>query len=897
MVEDQRYESLLDQYNELQKEVSEYRALVDNSPDLIYRTDLEGRITFVSPSVERLAGYTVEEALGLKMAEDVYLYPQEREQFLDILRKTGEVRHFEARLKRRDGSIWWASTNARFFRDSSGEVGGVEGVARDISDVKTAENALRESKERYGQIFQIAPSGIYEIDYRSGKIVNVNDTICEYLGYTREELLAIDVKQLLTEESHERFLRRLENILNGVNVPPTTEYTAIRKDGSEMDVIISTRFLYEGDAIVGATVVAQDITERKRAERALRASEKRFRNIVNASPMGIHLYELNAEDRLVFTGANHASDELLGISHQRFLGMTVEEAFPGLAQTEVPDRYREAAKHGTPWRSEHIEYDDGRFRGAYEVAAFQTEPGKMAAMFNDITDRKKAEWALHESEERFRTLVEESPLGIALIGKDGRYHYVNPSFERIFGYTLADIPTGKDWFRRAFPDEAHRRRVMSTWIDDQKTAGIGVARPREYQVRCRDGSDKEINFRPVTMENRDQFVIYEDITEKRRIEQQFQQAQKFEAIGTLAGGIAHDFNNLLMGIQGRSSLIAVDVDPGHPYMEHLRAIEGYIKSAVNLTKQLLGFARGGRYEVKTFNVNSLVQDSATMFGRTRKELNIHFDTRQPIIPIQADYVQIEQVLLNIYVNAWHAMPDGGDIHLQTRRLTIEQPVSTTHGIEPGEYALISITDNGIGMDRATCQRVFDPFFTTKDKSRGTGLGLASAYGIISNHNGAITVYSELGHGTTFNIYLPVSDQDIQQDLSPEHRLLRGAETILVVDDEEIIIDVSRDMLERLGYRVKACRGGQEAIDTVADSADAIDLVILDLIMPGMDGGRVFDEVRKINPRLPVILSSGYAINGQATDILARGCDGFIQKPFNINELSQKVRDVLDAAAR
>lgn len=282
-------------------------------------------------------------------------------------------------------------------------------------------------------------------------------------------------------------------------------------------------------------------------------------------------------------------------------------------------------------------------------------------MLIDITPYKTVETALKVSQERFRMLVEETPLAIALIDKKGRYKYINPRFTKLFGYTLDDVSTGKEWFKRAYPDDVYRREVMKAWLEDQKQIGVWKSRPRFYRVRCKDGSSKDIHFRPVTLESNDQLVIYEDITEKLEMEQQFQQAQKFEAIGTLAGGVAHDFNNLLMGIQGRTSLMALELDETHPHMEHIDAIESYIKSASDLTKQLLGFARGGKYEVGPIDINAVVLDSGAMFGRTKKEIRIHTHIFPDPIVVEADRRQIEQVLLNLYVNAWQAMPGGGEI--------------------------------------------------------------------------------------------------------------------------------------------------------------------------------------------------------------------------------------------
>jgi CheY-like chemotaxis protein len=251
----------------------------------------------------------------------------------------------------------------------------------------------------------------------------------------------------------------------------------------------------------------------------------------------------------------------------------------------------------------------------------------------------------------------------------------------------------------------------------------------------------------------------------------------------------------------------------------------------------------------------------------------------------------------MYINAWQAMPDGGELYLETGIVSLDDGYCKPYQTKPGRYVKASVTDTGIGMDETICQRVFEPFFTTKEKSRGTGLGLASAYGIIKNHGGMISVYSESNHGTTFNIYLPISRKAVYRDIAPEDKLSRGSETILLVDDEEMIIGVGQAMLENLGYRVVVANGGEEAIEAVNNMGNEINLVILDLIMPGIDGGKTFDRIREIQPGMLVILASGYAINGQANEIMRKGCNGFIQKPFNIYELSSKIRKMLDGGHR
>jgi signal transduction histidine kinase/ActR/RegA family two-component response regulator len=384
-----------------------------------------------------------------------------------------------------------------------------------------------------------------------------------------------------------------------------------------------------------------------------------------------------------------------------------------------------------------------------------------------------------------------------------------------------------------------------------------------------------------------------DISERKSLQAQYEQAQRMESLGTLAGGIAHDFNNLLMGIQGRVSLMRVDMVKGHPFYEHVREIEAYVKSASELTGQLLGFARGGKYEVKPLDINDLVRTSANMFARTKKEVLIHMDMGESVQAVDVDRRQIEQVLLNIYVNAWQAMPGGGDISIATANVHLNADFCNPYQVAAGDFVSISIADSGVGMEPAVQCRIFDPFFTTKEKSRGTGLGLASAFGIIKNHQGIITVDSQKGRGATFTIYLPASPKPVTGKRARQATLLKGSETILLVDDEALILAVGKAMLEKMGYRVMSADSGEAAADMLMQSPNTVDLVILDLIMPGMDGNQTFERIRTLEPTMRVLLSSGYALDDQAETLLKKGCRGFIQKPFTLQELSHKVRAVLD----
>jgi PAS domain S-box-containing protein len=409
-----------------------------------------------------------------------------------------------------------------------------------------------------------------------------------------------------------------------------------------------------------------------------------------------------------------------------------------------------------------------------------------------------------------------------------------------------------------------------------------------------NGKEIAVHVSPVLGEQHKTIIVLNDITEQKHMEAQLQQAQKMEAIGTLAGGIAHDFNNLLMAIQGTVSLILFTMDPDHPQYKKIESIEKQVESGAKLTSQLLGYARKGKYEIKPIDLNHLIRETTETFARTKKEITVRQNLSPNLYATEADEGQIEQILLNLYVNAASAMPNGGHLVIETRNATDTDMKGELYRPKPGSYVLLTVTDTGSGMDENTKKRIFEPFFTTKEMGRGTGLGLASAYGIVKNHGGYIDVDSQLGKGTTFKIYLPASEKPAENTAVVKNRddVSKGHETILLVDDERMILEVGKDLLEEMGYDVITAKDGKEAVEIYKARKNDIDLLILDIIMPEMNGGDVYDTMKKINPDIKVLLSSGYSVEGQAAEILARGCDGFIQKPFHMGQLSQSIRQIL-----
>ena len=381
--------------------------------------------------------------------------------------------------------------------------------------------------------------------------------------------------------------------------------------------------------------------------------------------------------------------------------------------------------------------------------------------------------------------------------------------------------------------------------------------------------------------------------EKEKLQSQLHVAQKLEALGTLAGGIAHNFNNLLMGIQGNATLINLGLGDDNPITKRAQNIEKLVRSGSKLTTQLLGYARKGQLEMTPINLNYLIKDICETFANTKKEVMIHEDLADDLYRIMADANQIEQVLLNLFVNAADAMPNSGHLYISTQNCNPDDFKTKPYTPKPGtDYILLSVKDTGEGMDKDTMGKVFEPFFSTKEPGKGTGLGLASCYGIVKGHGGFIDVDSEPGKGSTFSIYLPASDKKNMDSENNTGTIKKGSGSILVIDDEELILEVSAMMVKELGYTVFESKNGKEAVEYFKKFKDEIDLVILDIVMPDLSGEEVFDLIKTIRPEIKILLTSGYTFNNRAKTLIGRGCSGFIKKPYSIEELSEKINRIL-----
>jgi PAS domain S-box-containing protein len=667
---------------------------------------------------------------------------------------------------------------------------------------------------------------------------------------------------------------------------------------SAPEPVSNTNGQRENDRSVSTSGSAKmvDLTE-------LKESERRFRTIFEAAPIGIAM----ADPQGYFLQVNSSFEKMLGYNQNEirqfsFVDITHPDDRPETIR--LSQKVRDGKINFYRTEKSYLRKDGQDVRMIVRATVIRNQHGDIKywlGLMEDLTELKKAELAIRQSEEKYRNILEGIEEGYFEVGLRGKPTFFNDAMCKILGYSVDEL-LAKNF--REYTNAKTAEKLYRIFSKVYKTGRS--ARVLNYEVITKDGTKKilylsaslrrDANQKPIGFRGIVQDVTDQLIAEKQReqLVNQMLHAQKMEAIGTLAGGIAHDFNNLLMGFQGNLSLMLMDVDPKHPHYDYLMNMEDYVKRGSELTRQILGFARGGKYEVKPTDLNELLEKSSEMFNRTKKEIPIHKKFQEDLWPVEVDRGQIEQVLLNLFVNAWQAMPSGGKLFLETENLVLGKGDLHKHyELNPGKYVRISVTDTGTGMDKTTRERIFEPFFTTKEVGRGTGLGLASAYGIIKNHNGVIEVDSEIDRGTTFRIYLPTSNKIVFKERMTVGKAYEGRETILLVDDEEMIAEIGKRMLEKLGYRVLLADSGKSALTVYEAHRDSIGLIILDMIMPGLGGSETFDRLKAMDPSIRVLLSSGYSLNGQASQIMKRGCNGFIQKPFNIEQISKKIREILD----
>ncbi len=879
-----------------------YRNILETMEEAYFETDPKGSFLFFNPALCRIVGYEPNELTGMNFR--AICTPESTKNILSRYRessgKGANPGTVIAEIIRKDGTRRMMEWSASLLPGAEGKPAGYRGLGRDVTERIQTQQNLRESEKRYRLLAENLTDVIWVLDMRL-KHIYVSPSVENLRGFTPEEAMKQPLEEFLTPDSYRRALEILsrelsletEGQFHQRGWTQSIEVEMLRKDGSTIWTEVKISLLYDEDnrpqGILGIT---SDITERKKTEEALKKSEEYYRAIFEHTATANMIL---AEDTTVLS---------INANFEKTMGYSKKDVENKMSWTRfVVDEDLAVMKERHKARRIHPESVPStyEFRGptqSGDIRSFFLSvdmiPGttnSIASLF-DITDRKKAEDDLRQSEERFRDMARLLPETVFEADLNGTLTFVNePSFDR-FGFTRNDMEKGLSLTEVLAPDDRERARANFQKIIRGESSGLN-----EYVAQKKDKTrfPVMVHTSPIFKEGKTVgfrgFLI--DISEKKAMENQLLRAQKLEAIGTLAGGIAHDFNNLLMGILGNISLMLMHIDPGHPFHERLKNMEEYVQKGSDLTRQLLGFARGGKYEVRTTHLGKFAARSAEVFGRTRKEISIHHTAEKDLWHVEVDRGQMDQVLLNLFVNAWQAMPGGGNLYIAVENAELGAQDVAGFGVKPGRFVKLTVRDTGVGMDEATRSRIFEPFFSTKERGRGTGLGLASVYGIIKNHGGFVGVESEKGVGSTFTLHLPASEKKTEEEDQPESQPDRGRGTILIIDDEEMIVDVGRQMLEALGYSVLTAGGGREGIDAFHRHEKSVDLVILDMIMPDLSGRETFEALRRRNSAVKVLLSSGYSLDSQAKDLMAEGCRGFIQKPFTMAELSRKIREMME----
>lgn len=750
----------------LRESEARFERIAENAPDVIWRADLEGRLVYVNSAVSSIFDRSPEQVQGRFVAELTEPDALAKVQAWVRALRGGEplAEHFSCELRhtRGDGTLVPCEMRAVAVRDDRGEVVALEGITRDITKRKQAEEALRASERLSSMALNNTTDMIFVVE-DEGAITFVNDAACRHFGI---------------EDTDEVRQRGLDLSYfwcdSGVDVVSAAlaEARASRSPRS-LDCRCDDRFynlvvvpVVEVDRVLSLVCVARDVTQRRLAEEQLRESEQRFRNVVESSPTGIITAELDDQGQVILTGANSAAAALIGVEVADRLGLEVAEALPRLVSADLARRLREATG-GQTWEGE-VQLAVGGSTLILIVHLFQTSPGKAAALLIDMTERRRAR------------------------------------------------------------------------------------------------------------------------QERDRLEEQLRQSQRLEAIGLLAGGIAHDMNNLLGAIMAASSVLEREVDPGSPGVEDLETILTACRRGRELTHNLLRFSRHGALEKELFRVSEPAQATIELLARTvPKSIRLQTELADDLWPIEGDRTLIGQALMNLCLNAIEAMSFGGAVTLAARNLTIEREGRADWPeVTPGDYVLVEVVDTGEGMSSETRQRAFEPFFTRKAKKRGAGLGLSMVYGTARGHGGTVRLRSEIGIGSSASLLLPAqrSAAGLQER--------GGGEVVLLVDDEPLIRYSGRRLLEKLGYRVIEAVDGEAAVALYRERAEEISLVMLDMVMPRVDGGETLPRLLEQDPGARVLLVSGYSDREQVEALLAAGARGFIEKPFDIDQITRKLSEVL-----
>jgi PAS domain S-box-containing protein len=897
--------------DELQIQKQSFQTLSEGAPFGMIMIDQEGHFKYINPKFIELFGYNLKDVpSGKEWFRKAYPDPTYRHHVISTWikdlesYKPGEKRSRTFAVTCKDGMEKIIN-----FIPVQLETGENLMTCEDITESKRTEEALRKSQHLLESTYISLRDAVFIIDAKTVEIIECNPAASEIFGYTRNELLDRATTFLhVTEASLEEFRKNLYAAVETKGFLSQLEFKMKRKDGTVFpteNAVVPLKD--EQDKLMGWVSVVRDITDRKRAEEALRESEERYRTILENIEDGY--YETDLPGNLTFF--NDSLCRTLGYSKDEMIGMSNKQYTDEENRKKLFAAFNEVYRTGEPTKGfdwQVFTKDGAKLFGEVSVSLIKDSKGQptgFRGIARDITERKRAEEALRTEKQRFEILLENAPFGVIMIDKEGNFKYVNSKFIELFGYDFNDIPNGREWFRKAYPDPEYRHDVIETWINDSNISEPEEKIPRIFTVTCKDRTKKIIRFITVQLEGGEYLMSSEDITliqraeeEKAALAEQLRQSQKMEAIGRLAGGIAHDFNNLLTVIRGYSQLSLLELKADDKLRENIEEVQRATQRATDLTRQLLAFGRRQIMEMKILDLNALLKDLDKMLRRViGEDIELTYLLANDIGKVKIDPGQIEQVILNLAVNARDAMPSGGKLTIETSNAELDEAYAHTHiGSKPGRYVMLSVSDTGVGMTPEIRERAFDPFFTTKEKGKGTGLGLSTCYGIVKQSGGNIWAYSEPGRGTTFKIYLPWLEEFPKEtkDKPEAAEIHKGTETILAVEDEIEVRKLVAQILKGQGYTVIEASDGEEAIKVAQkNSGNKIHLLLTDVVMPGMSGRQLAVTLGLQHPNMKILYMSGYTDNAIVHHgVLEEGVN-YIQKPFTLDALARKVREVLD----
>jgi two-component system cell cycle sensor histidine kinase/response regulator CckA len=726
-----------------------------------------------------------------------------------------------------------------------------------------------------------------------GIITSWNKGAEKIYGYEETEALGKPISLLVPSDRQDEIPEILEKIRMGEHVE---HYETVRrkKDGSEVDVSLTISPIRGAEgATVGASTIARDVTELRQVQMRLEKERSQLRTLVQTIPDLVWLKDSDG----VYLTCNHRFESFFGADESDIVGKTDYDFVDVDLADFFRDHDRKAMLADKPSTNEEwITFADDDHRELLETikTPMYDKNGALIGVLGigrNITELRKAE----EAEKLLSAAIEQAAEAIFIADADGIIQYVNPAMADISGFCKEDLLGNP--MRLLASDEYDATLHQQLWSSIKEGniwSGRLASKKKDGNMYYEEGAISPV--KDASGKTTNYVAVMRDITEHLKLSRQLQQAQKMEAIGTLAGGVAHDFNNLLTVVMGYSDLLLNEKNKQDPAYTDLQKIKLAAQKGADLVRRLLTFSRKAEFKPRPVDLNQQIEQLEKMLTRTiPKMVKIELRLADGLSRVNADPTQIDQVLMNLAVNASDAMPDGGRFIIETTNVFLDEEFARTHlGTQPGEYALLIISDTGCGMSRETVERIFEPFYTTKEAGKGTGLGLATVYGIVKQHNGYVTCYSEPGEGTTFRIYLPVAEMEIDLDAATTYAVPAfGTETILLADDEEFIRDLGEKILKRFGYTVLTTANGKEALDLYRREKGRISLVILDLIMPEMGGKQCLEELLQIDPDVKVIIASGYSAIGPTKESLEMGTKGFVNKPYDMRQVLEVVRRVLD----